>query len=214
MGVVTGVRHGRAPARWRRLRRSTNGVEAVAGVLRERAPARATTATCTPDSFRQQEVRGNGASSGWLGEREEEGELGEGERGPAPIYRERGEETEREGRRGGGNGGRWPLTPLMELHNGEEEGETGGGEEGGGFRCGDRTGAGCLGRGAGSGRRSAGSRHGAAWRASVGAATWDPGGGCGRMREEGEEGDPGVARLAVRGRGVRPARSNGLKWQV
>jgi hypothetical protein len=38
-------------------------------------------------------VRGNGASSGWLGEREEEGELGEGGRGPglAGFIEERGE---------------------------------------------------------------------------------------------------------------------------
>jgi hypothetical protein len=63
-------------------------------------------------------VRGNGASSGWLGEREEEGEFGEGERGPAPIYRERGEERERDGHREGKENGRPAIIPLMAISGG------------------------------------------------------------------------------------------------
>jgi hypothetical protein len=38
-----------------------------------------------------------------------EGELGEGERGRCSAFIERGEEREREGHRGGGNGRQWPL---------------------------------------------------------------------------------------------------------
>jgi hypothetical protein len=48
-------------------------------------------------------VRGVGASSGWLGEREEEGELGEGERGSglAGFIDLRGERRGRVGERNG-----------------------------------------------------------------------------------------------------------------
>jgi hypothetical protein len=65
---------GKFRARWRRLRRTM---------------------------VRRRGERGNGASSGWLGER-----------GPAPIYRKRVGEGER-GAPGGGNGGRWPLMAAM-----------------------------------------------------------------------------------------------------
>ena len=44
------------------------------------------------------------ASSGMGRARERKGELREEERGPSPIYRERGEERERDGGRRGGNG--------------------------------------------------------------------------------------------------------------
>jgi hypothetical protein len=69
--------------------------------------------------------------------RAREKKLGEGERRRCSAFIERGEEREREGRRGGGNGHQWPLmaaiTPLKERgHGGGREGD-----DGFGFRLGD-----------------------------------------------------------------------------
>jgi hypothetical protein len=60
-----------------------------------------TTTIGTADGGLSARSEGNRASSGWLGEREEEGELGEGERGPglAGFVEGRGERRGRVGER-------------------------------------------------------------------------------------------------------------------